>query len=89
MDHHVSAAQVPGRAYFFQMPDDDELLRRSLDRSPEELRRMLMRVLFRLRADLAQAEEKNDQKTVELKRLQIQLCERSLSRVRRMTPAPR
>jgi hypothetical protein len=85
----MTAAVAPGRAYFFTMPDDDELLRRSLDRSPDELRRMLMRVLFRLRADLARAEEKNDEKTIELKRLQIQLCERSLSRVRRMTPAPR
>lgn len=82
----MSAAVAPGRAYFFQMPDDDELLRNSLERSPAELQRMLIRVLFRLRADLAQAEEKHDEEMVRLKRSQIDVCERSLRRVRRMTP---
>lgn len=82
----MSAAQSPGRAYFFPMPSDDELRKQAIERPEPEMRRMLIRVLFRLRADLVHAEEKGDAKTVQIKQEQIGAAERSLARLTRKRP---
>jgi hypothetical protein len=69
-----------GRVSFLSMPSNDELFRRALARTDEELEEELSRVLEVMRARLA---EGGTEEQVEARRQQVAAAERALDRIKR------
>ena len=70
----------PGRVSFLAMPSNDELFRRALARTDEELEEELSRVLEVMRARLA---EGGTEEQVEARLQQVDAAERALCRIRK------
>lgn len=78
MEETEAMSQQP--VHFLSMPSSDELLRRALARTDEELETELVRTLESMRARLA---EGGTPEQLEARRQQVAAAERALDRIRK------